>query len=439
MSKFQIIVISIFTVIGILAVLIFSGIIPGFQGGGSDEQEAAKLVFWGSFPEQNLRVAVSDFNDEYDPLEITYFQKSEENYESELLEALASGAGPDIWIISQNLLLKHKNKIFPLPFSSFSEREFRDSFADGFGIFLDGKNQNIIAVPFAADPLVLYWNRDIFSSEGVAKPPQYWDEFLITVQNLAKLDQSGNIIQAGAGIGEFKNVRNAKEIISTLILQTGNPIVIENDKGRLESVLNQKQNQALNPAENAIRFFNEFSNPNKSSYTWNKALTGDQTMFANGSLAMYFGYASEYEQIKKKNPHLNFDVAEIPQIRDGQIKTTYAKVYALAVSKNSQQANQAFSAINYLSGGKYNQLFAESLGLGPARRDLLSAQAKTPILSVVYKSSVMFKTWLDPDNKSTYQIFKDMVESTATGRMRIYDAVSSAQAKLRDLLSFYVE
>lgn len=434
MSKFQIITISICIVVGLVAVLIFAGVLPGFQGAGKNQNQGADLVIWGTFSERDVLNILSDFNDENDPMKARYVEKNKETYEIELLDALASGTGPDMWIISQELLLKHKNKIFGLSFSSYSERQFKDTFTNPFEVFIDSKKENISAIPLIADPLILFWNKDIFSSAGVAKPPQYWDEFLTSVEKLTKIDQSKGIIQSGAGFGEFRNVRNAKEIISLLILQTGNVIV---DKNELNSVINEKQDQGLNPAENAIRFFNDFSNPNKTSYTWNKALSDDQTMFANGFLAMYFGYASDYGQIKKKNPHLNFDAAEVPQIRDGTLKTTYAKVYALAVSKNSSQSSQAFTAASVLSGAKYDKMFSDVFGLGPARRDILAEPVNNPILSVIYKSTIMAKTWLDPDSKSTYEIFKNMIESTASGRMKVYDAVSGAQTQLRNLLQQY--
>ncbi len=431
MSKFQIIIIIIFVAVGIVAVLIFAGILPGFKKQGSGGNEI-KVSMWGIFSENKIRSLVSDFNDKNkNSFKINYSEKKVSDYENELLDALASGQGPDIWVLTQDAILKNKNKIYPISFDSYKERDFRDNFLDSAELFLDLKNKNAIGLPIAVDPIVLYWNRDLFSSTGIAKPPQYWDEFLTDVQVLTKRDDAGNIIQAGAALGEFTNVKNAKDILSMLILQTGNSIV---NKDTLEVVLGEKGDNALDPTESSIRFFNEFSNPSKSSYSWNKALPDSKTMFINGSLAMYFGYGSELDDIKQKNPHLNFDIAVVPQIRDGKVMATFGKIYSLVISKNSSQIQTAFPTITALSAKDFSKSFSEETGLGSASRNVLAAVANDPILSIIYKSSVMSRAWLEPNPETAYEIFKNMVESTATGRVKISEAVSQAKNQLEQLI-----
>ncbi len=431
MSKFQIIIIIIFVVVGIVAVLIFAGILPGFKKQGSGGS-GIEVSIWGVFPENKIRSLISGFNDKNkNSFKINYSEKKASDYENELLNALASSQGPDIWVLTQDAVLKNKNKIYPISFESYKERDFRDNFLDSAELFLDLNNKTVIGLPLAVDPLVLYWNRDLFSSAGIARPPQYWDEFLIDVQALTKRDDAGNIIQTGAALGEFTNVKNAKDILSMLILQTGNSII---NKDTLEVVLGEKGDNALDPTESSIRFFNEFSNPSKTSYSWNRALPGSETMFVSGSLAMYFGYASELDDIKQKNPHLNFDIAVVPQIRDGKIRATFGKIYGLVISKNSPKIQTAFPAIAALSANDFSKSFSGVMGLGSASRNILAVGANDPILSVIYKSSVMSRAWLEPNPETVYEIFKNMVESTATSRVTLSEAVNQAKGQLEKLI-----
>jgi multiple sugar transport system substrate-binding protein len=432
MSKFQIILIAVCVIAGALAVLIFAGILPGFKEQKGMMGKEAEISMWGIFPQEKILSLLASFNEKNkSSFKINYFEKKSSEYENELLDALASGTGPDIWILTQDMVLKNKGKIYPISFEYYSERNFKDNFTESAELFVDFKNKNVIGLPIAVDPIVLYWNRDLFSSAGIAKPPQYWDEFLTNAQSLTKKDNAGNIIQAGAALGEFKNVKNAKDLLSLLILQTGNPII---KSDTLNVVLGEKGDNILNPTESSIRFFNEFSNPSKSSYSWNRALPNSETMFVNGSLAMYFGYSSEIDTIKEKNPHLNFDIAEMPQIRDGKIKATFAKIYGLVISKNSAQRQTAFSAALDLSGQNFSKDFSGAIGLGSARRDVLAKGTADPILSVVYKSSIMSKAWLEPNPDAVSEIFKNMVESAATGRVKISEAVSQAKGQLEQLL-----
>ena len=57
-------------------------------------------------------------------------------------------------------------------------------------------------------------------------------------------------------------------------------------------------------------------------------MSGADTMFAKGALAMYFGYAGEWAGIKARNPHLNFDIAEVPQIKATKQKLLLPKYTA---------------------------------------------------------------------------------------------------------------
>jgi len=431
MSKFQIIIIIIFAIVGISAVLIFAGILPGFKKQGSGG-EGMEVSMWGVFPEKKIGSLISGFNEKNkNYFKINYSEKKASDYENELLNALASGQGPDIWVLTQDAILKNKNKIYPISLDSYKERDFRDNFLDSAELFLDSRNKNIIGLPLAVDPIVLYWNRGLFSSAGIAQPPQYWDEFLTDVQALTKRDDAGNIIQTGAALGEFTNVKNAKDILSLLMLQTDNSIV---NKDTLEVVLGKKGSNVLDPTESSLRFFLEFSNPSKSSYSWNKALPDSEIMFVSGSLAMYFGYGSKIDDIKQKNPHLNFDIAVVPQIRDGKIKATFGKIYGLVISKNSPQIQTALPAIATLSANDFSKSFSEATGLGSASREVLAAGANDPVLSVIYKSSVMSRAWLEPNPERVYEIFKNMVESAATGRVKISEAVSQAKRQLEKLL-----
>ena len=437
MSNFRIIIIGIFAGAALIAVLIFAGILPGFKGNGGP-MGGSKITLWATFDHNKMGKLISDTNNANKNLfSIKYTQKKQDSYENNLIDALASGTGPDIWIISQDTALRSKNKVFAIPFKSFSERNFNDSFIDSSGVFLDKNNQVIIGMPIAVDPIVLYWNKDLFSSAGIAGPPKYWNEFLVYAEKLTKQDTAGNIIQSGAALGEFRNIKNAKGILSMLILQGGSKIVNPVSL-KIDSI--EKKRNILSPFENAVIFFNEFSNSAKSSYSWNRALPSSDDMFTNGSLAMYFGYASEFESIKKRNPHLNFDVAVVPQIKDDSFKSTFGKVYSVVISKFSPHMQAAFSAVFKLTGKNFSKQFAEKFYMAPARRGLLEKGSDNPIFSIFYKSAVMAKTWLEPDSQKVYEIFQNMVESTATGKAKVSDSTKGAEKQIGQLLKqFYVK
>jgi ABC-type glycerol-3-phosphate transport system substrate-binding protein len=428
-SQFHLIIIGILIGLALVAILLISGIIPGFHLGGPSGQ-AVPITMWGTVPSEQFRDLIPSLNEQNkNTFTLAYVQKNPAVYESELINALASGTGPDIWLMSQDFILKDRDKIFPIPFESLSERTFKDTFISEGELYLTDKD--IVALPFIIDPMVLYWNRDLFASAGISRVPKTWDEFVDFSQKLTVRDQAGNITQAGAALGEFKNIDHAEDIISCLILQTGNPIV---NRAELKSTLTESGNLPISPAESAVRFFTEFSDPVKTTYSWNRSLPSSKNSFIGGTLAIYFGYASEYKEIAEKNPHLNFDVAEIPQIKGGNLLVTFANIQGLAISKSSPNLQQAMTAAVALIGKDSIAKISQGTFLPPVRRDLLAEAVQDPALSVFYKAAISSRGWLNPDSQEVFNMFSAMIESVLTGKKKIYDAVRDVSSKLDILL-----
>src|SRR3989339_888270 len=329
-TPFQIILLAGFGFIAVIAVLIFSGILPGYKSERAQRGPVVSVSLWGTLPGKQINGVISAINKENKSYKIIYAEYPASSYEENVVNALASGKGPDFWIISQDMVLKNKDKISLIPSAYYPERNFRDDFVDIANLFLDKKNGGLAAVPFLIDPMAMYWNKDIFSSAGISRPPRDWDEFAEDVKIFTEKNGAGNIVQSGTALGELSNIKNGKDILSMLIIQSGNPIMETDDNGNLEITLNKENNFGKNPVVVSVKFFNDFSDPNKNVYSWNKALSDADTMFAKGALAMYFGYAGELPEIKARNPHLNFDIAEVRQIKGGRTKTTFAKIYGLA-------------------------------------------------------------------------------------------------------------
>lgn len=422
LSNFQVILMGVIIGLIVLAMLVFSGVIPL----GSKSGKATPITMWGMFPEEKMAEAISKANNANKTLfSLTYSQKKE-NYEESFVDALASKSGPDILIITNEITLKNKDKFNLITFQTFSERAFKDAFIEEAELFLT--KDGIIAAPFAVDPVVLYWNRDLFNKAGLAEPPEFWDEFSGAAQALTQIDKAKNIIQSGVAMGEFSNIAHAKEILSLMILQSGNPIIAQDMMKVFFGETNTSSQ--INPAEGALRFYADFSNPSKDFYSWNRGLSSDREIFIGGKLAMYFGYASELEDIKESNPHLNFDVALVPQQRNFPIQATFGKIYAFAVTKGTINPVAATQAAFGLAKIEIAQEIAKKLGLAPVSREFLSKGSGEPGLSVFYKSAIQAKGWFEPNATKVSEIFKNMIESVSTGKKKVSEAVSDAKELL---------
>ncbi len=430
-TPFQVILLGFFGVALVFAVLVFSGIIPLFNK--APDGVAGEVVLWGTFPSQFFRDPILELNRNANGLwNITYIQKEASTFDTELVEALASGRGPDALLLSHDLIMRHRDKVFPIPYESISKRVFLDTFIEEGELFLS--SDGALAFPATVDPLVMYVNRDIFSGAGISQYPTVWDEFFTLALDLTKIDAARNITQSSVALGEFGNIMNAKEILSLLIMQAGNPIISVSDEGVISSVLENRGDTAVSPAESSVRFYTEFSNPAKSAYSWNRALPDSKDMFLAGDLAVYFGFASEFSDMRAKSPHLNFDIAMIPQIRDSIKKTTYARMTGYSVLKQARNPETAFYIISLMSGADFVKSVSDVSALPPVRRDVLARVPADASGSVLYSSALISRAWLDPNPPQTGVIFGRMIDSVISGRERVSEAVTRASRDIGALL-----
>ena len=428
MSNFKIIIIAVFVVFAIVGIIFFAG----FGGSGGGNTTIGPVVIWGTLDARTMNGLLKEIRavrEDFDT--VTYIEKDERTFDTEFVNALAVGIGPDLILLSQDSILKHRDKIINISYDVYSQRTFKDTFIEEGELYMtpDG----ILGLPFTIDPMVLYWNRDILSSAGVSAPPRYWDELFTLSPIITQRDRAANIVTSLTALGEYRNVDHAKEILSTLIIQAGNKIINRHD-GELEVVLREQGESVIAPAEAALRFYTEFSNPVKSVYSWNRALPSSRQSFIAGDLALYIGFASELVGLRNANPNLNFDVAPLPQSRDGSTKITFGKMSSFAIPRTAPNPNASFSAALALTSQEPLIILAEVTGLPPVRRDLLAVRPTDAFRSIFYDSALMARAWLDSNDEKSGEIFKDMIENVISGRSRLSEAVRIADEELKNLL-----
>ena len=431
LSTFQIVVSGAFIFFIIGGVLLFAGV-GGFGGGGTDTGE---VTIWGTYDDRVINSILNDLSYD-DPRfdKVKYVEKESRFFDNELVEALASGNGPDVFFLEQDNILRHKNKILPISYDIMSKREFKDTFIEEGELYLG--EEGIIALPFVVDPMILYWNRDHYAQAGVSRPPQFWDEVLtLTLEgSLTTRGENGAILKSAFSIGEYQNITHAKELLSMLMLQAGVELVVKEDNRPISSGLIRRLGDGQVPSENVLRFYTDFANPAKSVYTWNRALPEAIDSFASGILSNYIGFASELTSIREKNANLNFDVALVPQVRSSNSSVTYGRMIGLAVAEASANPTGAMQIAFALTGDNVLGKVSDETGLAPVSRALLSERPSDPFKAIFADAALQSNAWLDPNVTETDAIFKTMIESVVSGRDRVSGAVGTAHRELENLL-----
>lgn len=419
--------------LGVFAFFVLAGVIAFATFRGGDSETLPPIEIWGTIPQETFDNFLGTVNIELDQQlqGVSYRGFTREQFDTALVEALASGRGPDMILVPQDLLVRHYDRIYVLPFESFDARTFRDRFIEEGELVLNGSG--IVAFPFSIDPLVLYWNRTLFANEGIAQPPAYWDELAGLSGSLTKRDARGNVTQSVIAFGEFANVTNAKEIITTLIMQAGGAIT-QGTPGNYTVTLQDSFNLPEAPALSTLRFYTEFANPARTLYSWNRSLPLSEQAFLAGDVALYPGFASELYTLRQKNPNLNYDIAMLPQVRDATEEITFGRMYALAAMRQSPNVGAIFNAIGLLTTPGVLSIWENETGLPPVRRDMLAREPSDAFRSVFYDSALIAEGFLDPDPRETANIFQTMVEDVTSGRSNMNTAVREADERMSRLI-----
>ena len=290
-------------------------------------------------------------------------------------------------------------------------------------------NGRTYALPFTAEASVLYYNKTMLSTAGVAAPPSTWEAVAGLVPQVAKVSGQ-SVSNPLVALGTYANVHNARGIMSALFLQSGVPIAQASGSSVAVSLAGNGAN-GQTPGEAALRFYTSFANPAQPNYDWNASLTDSQQLFLSGQLALYLGYASEFSYLKQANPNLNFDMAKFPQPATATSRADYGRIYAFAIPRTAHNQSGAFAAAIALSADDAETALTNAAGtLAPAKRSLLGAATQDPYAAIYDDQALIARGWLSPAAAQTDAIFGAMITSVITGAARADEAIATAERSL---------
>lgn len=422
------IITTIFVVSAIIAFMVFSGAI---KLGSDSGTVSGKIVVWGTVPYNVMQQYIEMSGTKN--IEVSYKVQNISTYESDLINAFASGSGPDLFIMPHENILRHTDKLFEIPYTSFPKTQYESTYINESRIFLT--ETGVLAIPMSVDPLVMYYNKPLIASSFLIGIPEYWDDLLDFVSDITISDSNGHITVAGVSMGTYENILNAKGLISTILLQNGNNIVGTNPTTTQKQAELTHTDDNLKKAEQSLDFYLSFGKKGNSNYSWNEAVNESREKFIAGELALYFGKASELERIRKKNPNLDFDVTLMPQISETSIKYTYGSMVGVAISKQTKNIAAAINVASKLSGRDISEKLTRDLFVAPVRYDLLKNKPDDAHLTTFYNSAIIANAWVDPDPEATDMLFKNMVRSINTGSLSTSDALQRMNTDLNAILN----
>ncbi len=395
--------------------------------------QVGAISIWGVLPDATFNKMLSTVRDSDEGFkQVTYRYIPEENFDEVFVNALADQTPPDLLLIPHDRLIKHRARLEAIPYESFPVRDFRSMYIDGASIFT--LSDGVYGFPIAVDPLLMYWNRDIFTSGGFLVAPTTWEEVVgDTVPTLTVRNFNRKIERSALAMGEYSNIKNAFPLLSLLLLQGGSSLVTES-QNQYKILINQSvSNSAATPFANAATFFTNFSNTQNTLYSWNRSLTLDRDMFLSEDLALYFGFASEGKELEAKNPNLSFDVAEVPQGQTATVKRTYGTYYGLVVPKAAKNKTGSFTVMQKIGNQENAKLLADGYQMAPVHRATLLGGSNDIYGRIAYISANYARGWLSPDSEKLDTVFTTMLDDINANRSDISSATNDAIGRIQQL------
>lgn len=448
--------------------------LPGFglKCQSKQIQEAAKPVslnYWRVYDGSDaFDEIIQKYNQQHPNISIKYRKLSYDEYEKELLEALAEDRGPDILSIHNTWIKKYQSKIAPMPESitlgytvvkgtikketsvelrttkSLSLKKIKDDFVDAVydDVVINDKNEKtgkyqemVYGLPLSVDTLALYYNKDLLNEASIVEPPLYWDkELQQDVKKLTKQDAKGQIVQPGIALGGSDNISRFSDILSVLMMQNGAEMM-NGGNIAFQQIPPALSGQNYNPGMEALRFYADFANPAKEVYCWNKNLDNSIDMFVRGNLALMLGYAYQLPQIRSLGPKLNFSIAKLPQIK-GNPQVNFANYWVETVSKKSQHIPEAWDFVQFAVSADNVKSYLDKTKKPTALRSLVTGQSEDFDIGVFAQQVLTAKSWYKgKDANAAEALMGKMIDEAVNNQSNIESAIKNGADKIQQTVN----
>lgn len=414
---------------------------------GNSDNEKTEIVVWGLFDESDVyRGMIEEYQSQNRDVEIKYYKLGNkvDEYEDLVISEIAEGEGPDVFLVKNTWLDKHMGKITPLNENEYiSPKVLREEFvptvASDFVV-----DEKVYGVPLYVDNLAIFYNQSVFIRDvpSRGKPGKTWDDIKEDVIKITKTDNSPERFEvAGIALGRADNISRFGEIITLMMKQRG--VRFYNQAGTGSVIAGVQSEDGSRPGAEALRFYTSFANPNYGNFSWNDAITRDDSAkeiaaFAKGKVAMIIGYSYYYENIMDKIEEMkkadketmrpsDVAVAYLPQDSEDADKINYANYFAYTVSKNSKNPEIAWDFIGFMTEDERLSEYHNLTHKPTSKIGLIDNQATDAVYGIFSVQANHAVTFDLIDEEFFFTEIKKAVENINSGRTMIEEALREVE------------
>ncbi|HEX3099849.1 MAG TPA: extracellular solute-binding protein [Patescibacteria group bacterium] len=405
----------------------------GCGGPSAPNSGPVTIKIWKPFVDSDkMQTIMSEYQAKHTNVTFEYTKKNIDNYEPDLLNALAAGTGPDIYSINNTWVPRYMDKITPAPDKVFTVKDYKETFVDAMASDLI-KDNKIYGTAMWVDSLGLYYNKDLMGTAGIAVPPKTWNQLAEDSRKITRQDATGYFSRSGVAIGTNSNVNRGVDVIYLLMLQAG--VVPWTADGASPQFANTitKNGNSVAAGQDAVNFYTSFANPTSANYTWNANSDYSIDAFANGRAAFLYGYSHARATIDSKAPNLNYDVAPVPQNNLDDPTVNYSNYFAEVVSKQSKNTAWAWDFLKFATSKDSLDKYYKQDKEPSSRRDLIELQASDEQIGVFAHANLTGKTFYKADETKFDAIIGDMIDNIILRGQTVEQSLNRAQSQASTL------
>lgn len=373
-------------------------------------------------------------------------------YEDLIINEIAEGEGPDVFMIHNSWMPKHYKKLYPLPLDQpivMNADLFRQTFfqAAADDLIID---EQVYGMPLAVDNLAVFYNKQQFKDLIATsdRPGALWEDIKNQTTELTKKNNSPErFALSGIAMGRADNISSAVDILYGLMLEYGVQFYDEKEE---RATFAASTTTGENPGVQALELFTSFALPSYRNYSWNEYITGfapeekDVGPFVRGKVSMILGYPYLYKTIeagiqnaqKSGGDHINIEdvgITSFPQLVSGTEATkrdTYASYFPLVVARTTDMPADAWALVQYLTSADALQTYHKLTNRPTSRQDMVSEQQTEPLFGTFAFQAPFAKSFKIYDDAAYRKIFTDAIQEVVKNLATSQEALSAAQEKV---------
>ena len=379
-----------------------------------------------------------------------------EEYEDLIINEIAEGEGPDVFMIHNSWMTKHQKKLMPLPLDQpivMNADLFRQTFfqAASDDLIID---EQIYGMPLSIDNLAIFYNKAYFKDllATTDHPGNIWEEIKEQVFQLTKRNNSPErFALAGIALGRGDNISSAVDILYAMMQQYG--VEFYNEKEEAAIFANDQGADSggiAKPGVEAFKLFTSFGLPSYKNYSWNEYITGyaptekEINPFVRGKVAMIIGYPYIYDVInqsvqnaqKSGDDHIDIEdvgIAPFPQLvtsTEATKRDTYSSYFPLVVARTTDMPSESWSLIQYLTSADALQTYHKKTNKPTSRKDMVSEQQTEALFGAFAFQAPFSKSYKIYDDNAYRVVFTEAIQSVIENTKTPEQALSDAQKKI---------